>query len=395
MRLDQLLPAAAAARVQIVVQIRPEHARAFATKTGPRIRLFGRFVRKLAASYPQIRDYVVGNEPNQPRFMQPQFDRSGKLVSAGVHERVLAAGYDALKAVDRRINVIGVAVSARGNDDPRAKDNVSSSPVRFIEALGKAYRSSGRKRPLMDQLELHPYPNLNTDPPARGWDAFHGTAQPTFAEPGRKGRSLTLVIGEIAWQVGVLPSLAQSYFGTESVPVVDEGTQARYYAQAIGLLRCDPAVRMLLFFQLVDSADLERFQSGLLRVDGSPRPALTAVRDALAAPTSCPKRPAWRHETGVIGARARVASGARRVVVEATALEGGTVRVVVARAGEAKRLRSLLDRPSATTELRPERLARVVLPRPAAAGRYVVGVLLQAEANPARSAFFTRPLRGS
>ena len=113
----------------------------------------------------------------------------------------------------------------------------------------------------MDQLAIHPYPNLNTDPPGKGyawpnagvpnlgrikqavWDAFHGTSQPAFAEPGRPAEgALTLVIDELAWQVQIPPALRDQYFGRENVPLVSESVHARYYAAALSMLRCDPAV---------------------------------------------------------------------------------------------------------------------------------------------------------
>ena len=80
-----------------------------------------------------------------------------------------------------------------GNDRPHARSNVSTSPVRFLAALGAWYRASGRELPLMDGLSFHPYPNRATDPLERGyawpnagfvnldrikqavWDAFAGT----------------------------------------------------------------------------------------------------------------------------------------------------------------------------------------------------------------------------
>ena len=78
-------------------------------------------------------------------------------------------GYDALKGVDPALTVVGVGLSPRGNDRPTAKSNVSTSPVRFLAALGAWYRASGRQRPLMDGLSFHPYPNVATDPLSRGY----------------------------------------------------------------------------------------------------------------------------------------------------------------------------------------------------------------------------------
>ena len=189
--------------------------------------------------------------------------------------------------------MIGVGLSPRGNDNPNAKSNVSRSPVRFMHELGQAYRASGRTKPLMDELAFHPYPVKNTDPPFVGyawpnaglanldrikqavWDAFHGTAQPTFAETGVQSFTppLKLELDEIGWQVAVMPGLASLYSGTETVPTIDEATQAGYYGDAITAAECDPTVSSLSFFLLLDEPMLSRWQSGLERIDGSHRPS--------------------------------------------------------------------------------------------------------------------------
>ncbi len=165
--------------------------------------LFASYVGVLASIYPQVRQFVIGNEPNQPAFWRPQFDVSGNNASAAAFGPYLAAAYDILKGVDPTISVLGVGLSPRGNDRPDAKNNVSTSPVRFLRSLGAWYRRSGRTRPLMDGFSFHPYPNAATDPLERGyqwpnagfanldrmkqalWDAFEGTAQPTTLDGAR------------------------------------------------------------------------------------------------------------------------------------------------------------------------------------------------------------------
>ena len=65
-----------------------------------------------------MREFVVGNEPNQPRFWQPQFTSAGRGASARSYAALLARSYDALKAVGPEIKVIGLGLSGRGNDVP-------------------------------------------------------------------------------------------------------------------------------------------------------------------------------------------------------------------------------------------------------------------------------------
>ena len=164
--------------------------------------------------------------------------RGAANVSARAYEAVLAASYDALKEVDPELNVIGLGLSSRGNDNPSASGNVSTSPVKFIQELGAAYRASGRTRPLMDQLAYHPYPRRDTDSLADGilwpnagatnldrikqafWDAFHGTGQKTFEE------GLRVRLDEVGWQVAVPREALHAYFGAETVKPTTEATQA-------------------------------------------------------------------------------------------------------------------------------------------------------------------------
>ena len=232
---------------------------------------FAAWLAELARQYPDVREFVVGNEPNQPAFWRPQFSRATQA-SAAAFGPFLAAGYDALKAVDPTLTVVGVGLSPRGNDRPFARSNVSTSPVRFLAALGAWYRSSGRTRPLMDGLSFHPYPSRATDPLDRGyawpnagfvnldrvkqaiWDAFDGTPQPTTLQ------GLRLYLDEVGWQVDT--SGREGYTGDENVPVTDEETQAGVYGALVRAAECDPDVAAVNLFGFRDDALRTGFQSG-------------------------------------------------------------------------------------------------------------------------------------
>ena len=58
---------------------------------------------------------------------------------------------------------------------------------------------------------------------------------------------------------------------------VDEATQAAYYTQALQLAFCQPNVRAILVFSLVDENALPGWQSGVYYVDGTPKSSLPAV----------------------------------------------------------------------------------------------------------------------
>jgi hypothetical protein len=435
---DVYVANAAARGVRIVFAVYPSRSTAL-TASPAAVWQFTAFLELLARAYPQVTDYIVGNEPNQPRFWRPQFDEGGRRVACAAYAGVLAAAYDALKAVNPAITVIGLGLSPRGNDNPLSRDNASTSPIRCLRDLGAAYRASRRAKPIMDELAFHAHPERDTQPvgyssswPKVGltdlarlkqavWDAFNGTAQPTFAETGRSVvlPVLQLRIAEVGWQVGVVPSAQGAYVGTENVPTTDEEKQAANYVDAVRMLACDPSVRSLLFFGLVDEPDLARWQAGLLRADGSLRPSYSAVKSLLAASgASCAGSPlTWTHTATVLGSRATFPS--RRTLPKAFRAWGFTVGVQedakfvaglfrLPRAPAASQWRSLISRSLAGKKpvaigpaLRLTGRAKAPFGRSITfkrrtlkPGYYVYGIRLTAEMNPARASFLMgKPFR--
>jgi hypothetical protein len=415
------LPLAQKAGVRIVFAVTTLHARDLTSSPGASAK-FATFLGQLARAFPQVKDYVIGNEPNQPYFWLPQFSPAGQALSAAAYEPVLAQAYDALKAVDRTIKVIGIGLSPRGNDNPNAKSNRSRSPVRFLHDLGEAYRASGRSKPLMDELAFHPYPRSNDDPPSVGyawpnagipnldrikqavWDAFHGTAQPTFAETGVR-RSfaspppLKFDLDEIGWQVEIPPTLANLYYGVEDQPTVDLATQALYYSQSITDAECDPTVRSLSFFLLMDEPNLAHWQSGLEGLDGSHRPSYDAVKQTMTQTHGACQGPriTWAHTSGVVapltswGVLRRYKANRRRWSFRAGAGEEALFRSGVFKAGTKKRAiarRLATGRPKpflAASGMIKAKSRVVAFPsRRLKRGRYVFAIRMQATMNPAR-----------
>ena len=421
------LPQAQLAGTRIIFAVSPLKANDV-TASPDRVTQFVAFVRQLAQTFPTVQDYVIGNEPNQPRFWMPQY-KAGKPLSAAAYLKVLSQSYDALKAVDPTINVIGIGLSPRGNDQPFATSNSSRSPVRFLHDLGVAYRASHRAKPLMDELAFHPYPSRDGDSPDVGyiwpnagipnldrmkqavWDAFHGTAQSTFAEPGVKtfGKPLMLELDEGGWQVTIPADLSPLYFGTEtSRSTVNEQTQAQYYTDAIDSLACDRSVRALNFFHLMDEPNLDRWQSGLERVDLTPRPSYEAVKQTVKdTGGKCQGTPVkWSHTLHVVsprtsfGLRNRVTTW-KKWSFPASAGEQATFRagifpVTVGKKAIGKRLTS--GRPAALLTSKGTIAAKkrvVGFPaRTLKPGRYVFGIRMVAAMNTQRTSLFvSKPFR--
>jgi hypothetical protein len=332
--LDQAVALASARGVAITLSVYAKPSNSLSSNPSNANR-FVSFLAHLARTYPGVRSFIVGNEPNKPLGWMPQFAPGGRPVACSSYAGILAASYDALKTVDPGITVVGLAAGARGNDNPASRSNASISPVRCIRDIGRAYRATRRTKPLMDELSLHPYPNNMADSLETGyrwpnagipnlarikqavWDAFNRTGQPTFAEPGAPLRTLRFRLNEIGWQTTIPPSSVHAYERQENIPVTDDGHQAAVYGNLIPYLACDPSVRSLLFFNMVDDSDLTGWQSGLLRADWTRRPSYNIVRSAIQVRTTrCNRRPVvWRHAAKVVTAQAKFpdARRARRV----------------------------------------------------------------------------------
>jgi hypothetical protein len=242
---------------------------------------FADYTAAIVRSLPQLREVIVGNEPNLNLFWMPQFAADGSDAAASAYALLLAETYDAVKAV-RDVDVIGGALAPRGKDDPGALRQ-TQSPTAFIRNLGAAYRRSGRTRPLMDAISIHPYPE-------------NPRISPDFRHP----RTTSIGIGDYDKLVallreafGTVPPIIYGEYGVETAASgppysgqettnlqLDEPAQGRVYAEAIRLAACQPLVRMLLFFHVSDEPRLEGLQTGVYRADGTPKQGLATVTGA-------------------------------------------------------------------------------------------------------------------
>jgi hypothetical protein len=321
--IDDAIAQAETSGVTVELDLYPLHSMAFtggkrcAPSSDPescgdtfRIQQFAAWAASVARRYPTVDQFVVMNECNQPRFVNPQWDKSGGNQSAEICGRALAAAYDAIKAVSSSDTVWGVGLSPRGNDSPTAATNSSTKPVTFLASLGSWFKSfaleTHRTRGLMDGLDFHPYPVPQTQPFAQGYadtkeasvtnlsriyqafyDAFHGSPQKTIGQ--QAGGGLLLSLNETGVQTasgGKTAYTGAEVSATSAGGVVggfaSEDYQARWYRQMLDLLACDPNVAFVNIFHLIDENALEGWQSGLYYADETAKRSAQTVQAWLA-----------------------------------------------------------------------------------------------------------------
>lgn len=254
---------------------------------------FARYAAALAAALPSFDDIIVGNEPNLNRFWLPQFAPDGSIASAPAYLSLLAQTYDALKAVDPGLRVWGGALAPRGSDRPGGI-RPTTSPTAFLQALGAAYRASGRTLPVMDGLAFHPYPDNSSVSPdfphpkstsigLADYGKLVGLLGAAFDGTAQQGSSLPILYDEFGIESMIPSGKASLYTGTEpsTTKPVDEYRQAAAYDLGLRLAFCQPTVAGVLLFHSQDESALLSWQSGVYYADGTPKSSLPAVRDSL------------------------------------------------------------------------------------------------------------------
>jgi hypothetical protein len=206
-------------------------------------RRFCGYARAALDLVPDARAVVVWNEANSRTYWRG---------TPAQYESLLARCYDALHS--RRVQVLDSTASAH-------------APVAFLGALARAYRASGRTRPLVDGFGHNPYPLSPTEPP-------------TVRHRGD-------VLGEADYPR--LVAALRGFGGTPSIWYLEDGfqtdavtpaQQARDVATAIGMAACQPLVRAYFNFELVDERRIAGWQSGLIARGGRMKPAAEAFAHA-------------------------------------------------------------------------------------------------------------------
>ena len=188
----------------------------------------------------------------------------------------------------------GGALAPRGSDRP---DGIrpTSSPTAFIQAMGVAYRASGRTLPVMDGLAFHPYPDNSSQSPdfphPRSTSIGLGDYEKLVALLGngvRRDGPAGLVAADplrrVRHRVGRARGQGEACTaGTEPATTkpVDERQQAASYDLGLRLAFCQPTVGGILLFHSQDETAFSSWQSGVYYADGTPKASFWAVRDSL------------------------------------------------------------------------------------------------------------------
>jgi hypothetical protein len=278
--------------IRLIVSVYP-----FGSKTVPQYATtraqFAAYAASIPRLVPSIRYVIVGNEPNLNRFWMPQFTKTGLDAAASSYLGLLAQTYDAIKTAAPGTVVIGGSLAPRGSDNPQLL-RPTHSPTRFILDLGAAYRRSHRTRPVMDWFSIHPYLEHSRVPPSvahprtttisvADYDKLVGLLGRAFDGTHQRGSTLPILYDEFGVQTSA-PTDKRQLYANQDLPsaddAVDEGTQGRYYRQALQLAACQKNVVGLLFFHVSDEADLDRWQSGVYYADDTPKSDLPVVKAA-------------------------------------------------------------------------------------------------------------------
>jgi hypothetical protein len=190
--------------------------------------------------------------------------------------------------------VLGGALAPRGVDQPNTGRD-THSPTAFIRDMAAAYRASGRTKPIMDALAMHPYEDNSSVAPSEGvhptttsialadYPKLVALLKEGFDGTPQRGSTLPIFYDEFGVESDIPPAEQDLYTGTEPTTIhpVDEQTQAAYYRQALQLAFCQPTVRGISLFHAFDEKERPGWQSGVYYVNEQPKASLAPTKAAI------------------------------------------------------------------------------------------------------------------
>lgn len=258
-------------QVLLTISETPKWASASHTaNAAPAPAALGAFCRAIATRYngrtgqPFVGYYSVWNEPNLDQFLHPQFNARGASVGPRLYAGMARACYAGIKGANPAAKVALGETSPRGRDKAKAGIQAAHSPGRFMQLV-----AATRPRVRFDAWAHHPYPTGFTGKP----------------------------VGKFRWPnvgIGDLPRLElelKKAFRRSSVPIwvtefaeqtrperrgaLTYAQQASYLTQAVNAVAAVPQTQMFIWYVFRDTPQ-QRWQSGVIRRDGAPKPAYAA-----------------------------------------------------------------------------------------------------------------------
>lgn len=224
------------------------------------------FAGAAAARYPWIHRWLIWNEPNQRRWLQP--------TSASVYvSRILNPAYAALHRAIPGVEVGGGVTAPRGGVG-------GVSPVTWIAQMRRAHAR-------LDAFADNPYPlDPRHETPVSG-----GCGHCLTYSMATLSRLLAAVHGAFGGARVWLTEYGYQTRPPDPVLGVSPAQQAQYESEAALRAYLSPRVDVLIHFLYQDEPDLGGWQSGLVFTNQRAKPALRAFQLPLAV--------RWRHGSTV------------------------------------------------------------------------------------------------
>jgi hypothetical protein len=288
-RYDQIVRGLAARGVATLMDfyLTPEWAsRSGSPTAAPRAADGARFAAALARRYsgtfaagggalPEVRRIEVWNEPNLPGFWNPQCRRGprGKalLVSPSAYASLLAASYREIKTANPRAIVVGGAAGPAGAS-PTACPTDGRAAVGSLDFV----RRVADEGPPIDAWSMHIYPIGS--PLQAFFVPSWSTLPQVIRQVDRLAPGAPIHITETGYHTSY--NRFHRYF-------VSEEQQAAWVDETMVAASRNPRVQLVTWFNFQDNP---RWTGGLLRVDGTRKPAYARFAAAAAA---FPPPPGW------------------------------------------------------------------------------------------------------
>ena len=272
---------------------------------------FADFAEAVARRYPQAASFTVWNEPNHNVFLLPQWRSTGNgfaPASPEVYRAMLHAAVPRIRAAVPEATVLIGATSSLGASAATESDE-RMSPMRFLRELACVDEQLRKRdddacasfRPLPgDGWSHHPYGGRL--PP---WEESPEPDDVRIADVDRMADTLEALhaAGRTEQRLGMY----LTEFGYQTNPPdptweVTPDEQARWLGEAERIARADPRVRSIAHFLHRDLPERkgetarERwrdYQTGLVFIDGTPKPARAAFALPLVAREAAGRVDLW------------------------------------------------------------------------------------------------------